>query len=85
MDAQNYGNVPESGLLEFLEEATRVFKDDGAYKPDLWYLKLWSLYSQQVDRPAAISIHAFLVFNEIGKQYSVLYEEFLSRKDGEQR
>ena len=83
---KNYGeNDPESGLLELLDEATREFKDDGTYKTDLRYLKLWSLYARQVEPHAAISVYAFLVANEIGTRYSVLYEEYASILEAEGR
>lgn len=74
-----YGeNDSESGLVELLEEATREFKKDPLYKTDLRYLKLWVLYARQVERPDAIAIFAYLVANDIGTSYSVLYEEYAS-------
>ncbi|TFK40357.1 Mad3/BUB1 homology region 1-domain-containing protein [Crucibulum laeve] len=82
---KNYGeDNPKSGLLELLEEATRQFKDDPLYKTDLRYLKLWSLYSRQVDRAGAISIFAYLMANSIGTSYAALYEDYahLLEKDG---
>ncbi|KAF7799772.1 hypothetical protein EIP86_011014 [Pleurotus ostreatoroseus] len=66
--------VTRSGLLELLEEATRQFKDDAAYKGDLRYLKLWSLYARHVEDPAVI--YAFLISNEIGTMYAQVYEEY---------
>jgi checkpoint serine/threonine-protein kinase len=72
---KNYdGSDPDSGLLELLEEATRRFKDDPNYKMDLRYLKLWLLHARQVEEPAAI--YAFLIANNIGTHYSVLYEQY---------
>jgi checkpoint serine/threonine-protein kinase len=72
---KNYAeNDPDSGLRELLEEATRKFKDDPSYKTDLRYLKLWSLYARKVESPA--TIYAFLLANEIGTNYSLLYEEY---------
>lgn len=65
---------PSSGLLELLEEATRKFKDDISYKGDLRYLKLWCQYAHHVDRP--VDIYAFLVANDIGNGYALLYEEY---------
>ena len=72
----NYSDrlITRSGLLELLEEATRQFKDDAAYKGDLRYLKLWSLYARHVEDPAVI--YAFLISNEIGTMYAQVYEEY---------
>lgn len=74
---ENYpqGHSAESGLLELLEEATRVLKDEkqGRWKGDLRYLKLWLLYASYVDKPTII--YKFLIANEIGAQHALLYEE----------
>ena len=51
----------------------------------VWYLKLWSLYARQVEPHTAISIYAFWVANEIGTQYSALYEEYASILEAEGR
>ncbi|KAH9949938.1 Mad3/BUB1 homology region 1-domain-containing protein [Amylocystis lapponica] len=64
----------QSGLLELLEEATRQFKDDAAYKGDLRYLRLWSLYASHVEDPTII--YAFLLSNEIGTVYAQTYQEY---------
>jgi checkpoint serine/threonine-protein kinase len=72
---ENYEeNDPHSGLLELLEETTRTFKDDTAYRGDLRYLKLWCLYARRVEKPA--TVYAFLIANNIGTKYSALYEEY---------
>lgn len=71
--------VPKSGLLELLEEATRQFKDDEAYKSDLRYTKLWMLYAAYVDDEkthAAVPIYKFLVKNNVGMAYAQVYEEY---------
>ena len=75
---ENYpqGHSAESGLLELLEEATRVLRDDrdGVWKDDLRYLKLWVLYASYVEKPAII--YKFCLVNEIGTSHTQLYEEF---------
>ena len=75
---ENYpqGHSVESGLLELLEEATRVLKDHqgGKWRGDLRYLKLWVLYASYVEKPAVI--FKFCMVNEIGASHSLLYEEF---------
>jgi Mad3/BUB1 homology region 1 len=75
---ENYpqGHSAESGLLELLEEATRVLKDhrDGIWRTDLRYLKLWVLYATYVEKP--IVIYRYLLANEIGTTFALLYEEF---------
>ncbi|KAH9951567.1 Mad3/BUB1 homology region 1-domain-containing protein [Amylocystis lapponica] len=75
---ENYpqGHSAESGLLELLEEATRVLKDDrgGTWRDDMRYLKLWVLYANYVEKPAII--YRFLLANEIGATHALLYEEF---------
>ena len=75
---ENYpqGHSAESGLLELLEEATRVLKDHqgGKWRGDLRYLKLWVLYASYVEKPAII--YKFCMVNEIGTSHALLYEEF---------
>ncbi|GBE88384.1 predicted protein [Sparassis crispa] len=73
---ENYpgADVAHSGLIELLEEATRQFKDDAAYKGDLRYLKLWSLYASHVEDPTII--YAFILANDIGTVYAQTYQEY---------
>ncbi|KAI0642678.1 Mad3/BUB1 homology region 1-domain-containing protein [Trametes meyenii] len=75
---ENYpqGHSAESGLLELLEEATRVLRDDhgGKWRGDLRYLKLWTLYASYVDKPTII--YKYLFVNEIGTAYALFYEEY---------
>lgn len=73
---ENYpqGQSAESGLLELLEEATMAFKDDAVYKTDLRYLKIWIMFAGLVERPE--TIYKWLVVNEVGTVYSLLYEEY---------
>lgn len=75
LDAYPQGHSAESGLLELLEEATRVLKDDrdGHWRGDMRYLKLWVLYASFVEKPAII--YKFLLANDIGTQHALLYEE----------
>lgn len=83
---ENYPQGPsvESGLIELLEEATRVLKDDrdGEWRGDLKYLKLWLLYASFVEKPTII--YRFLVANEIGTEFALLYEEYAAvlERDG---
>ncbi|KAF9477794.1 hypothetical protein BDN70DRAFT_880732 [Pholiota conissans] len=74
---ENYpqGHSAESGLLELLEEATRVLKDDrgGKWRCDMKYLKLWLLYASYVEKPTII--YKFLIANDIGTEFALLYEE----------
>jgi hypothetical protein len=74
---ENYpqGQSAESGLLELLEEATRVLKDNrnGQWKGELTYLKLWVLYASYVEKPTII--YKFLLANDIGTDHALLYEE----------
>lgn len=75
---ENYpqGHSAESGLLELLEEATRVLRDDrgGKWRADLRYLKLWTLYASYVDKPTVI--YKYLLVNEIGTAHALFYEEY---------
>jgi spindle assembly checkpoint component MAD3 len=75
---ENYpqGQSAESGLLELLEEATRVLKDDreGRWKRTSMYLKLWVLYASYVEKPTII--YKFLLANDIGTDHALLYEEY---------
>ena len=61
--------------MELIEEATRVLKDHagGAARGDLKYLKLWLLYASYVDKPT--TIYRFLLANDIGTEFALLYEE----------
>ena len=81
------GHSAESGILELLEEATRVLLmesrrcearegEEGwaGCRQDRRYLKLWILYAQSVDRPEII--YEFLLANEIGTGAAALYEEY---------
>ncbi|KAJ7269719.1 Mad3/BUB1 homology region 1-domain-containing protein [Mycena rebaudengoi] len=86
---ENYpqGHSAESGLLELLEEATRVLKDhrDGRWRTELKYLKLWLLYASFVEKPTII--YSFLIANEIGADFALLYEEFAAvlERDGRRK
>ncbi|KAH7925451.1 hypothetical protein BV22DRAFT_1064941 [Leucogyrophana mollusca] len=75
LDNYPQGQSAESGLLELLEEATRVLKDDrnGKWRGELKYLKLWVLYASFVEKPAVI--YKFLLANDIGTEHALLYEE----------
>ncbi|KAH7106274.1 hypothetical protein BKA62DRAFT_686522 [Auriculariales sp. MPI-PUGE-AT-0066] len=82
------GHNSDSGLISLFHEATHAFKDDDRYKNDIRYLKLWIMYSAQVEKP--VDIFKFLVANDIGSMYALLYEEFAlalerdgSREDAE--
>ena len=76
VDNYPQGPCAKSGLLELLEEATRVLKDhrDGMWRDEVKYLKLWVLYSTFVENPAVI--FKFLIVNEIGTSLALLYEEY---------
>lgn len=74
MESYPQGQSSESGLVELLEEATRVLKDRENYKQDPRYFKLWVLYAGYVDRPQ--TIYAFMLENEIGTQLGQFYEEY---------
>jgi spindle assembly checkpoint component MAD3 len=59
-----------------LEEATRVLKDDRdkKWKAELRYLKLWMLYASYVEKPSIV--YVFLLANEVGTGWALLYEEY---------
>jgi hypothetical protein len=84
---ENYpqGHSAESGLLELLEEATRALKDDrdGKWRGELKYLKLWVLYASYVEKP--VIIYKFLMANDIGTQWALLYEEYATVLEREKR
>ncbi|KAF9052039.1 Mad3/BUB1 homology region 1-domain-containing protein [Panaeolus papilionaceus] len=86
---ENYpqGHSAESGLLELLEEATRILKDDrgGRWRGELKYLKLWLLYASYVEK--AVMIYKFLVANDIGTEFALLYEEHAAvlERDGRKK
>ncbi|KJA25498.1 hypothetical protein HYPSUDRAFT_37484 [Hypholoma sublateritium FD-334 SS-4] len=86
---ENYpqGHSAESGLLELLEEATRTLKDAGGgrWRSELRYLKLWLLYASYVEKPTVI--YKFLIANDIGTEYALLYEEHAAvlERDGRRK
>lgn len=87
LDNYPQGHSAESGLLELLEEATRVLKDHdgGKWRKDIKYLKLWLLYASYVEKP--VVIYKFLVVNEIGTNWALLYEEYAAvlERDGRRK
>ncbi|PVG04065.1 hypothetical protein CPB86DRAFT_809962 [Serendipita vermifera] len=74
VDNYPQGVSAESGLLELLERATRIFSSDPRYKNDMRYLKLWIHYASYVDHP--VKIFSYLNTNEIGTAYALFYEEY---------
>ncbi|KAH8107540.1 Mad3/BUB1 homology region 1-domain-containing protein [Phellopilus nigrolimitatus] len=68
------GQSAESGILELLEEATRVMRHSAFAKADARYLNLWVRYATYVDKPEVI--FEFLLVNEIGTGWAKLYEEY---------
>ena len=84
MESYPEGHNAESGLLELLEEATRVLKDhrDGRWRGEMKYLQLWLHYTSFVNKPT--TIYKFLLANEIGTQFALLYEEYAAvlERDG---
>ncbi|KAF9077412.1 Mad3/BUB1 homology region 1-domain-containing protein [Rhodocollybia butyracea] len=86
---ENYpqGHSAESGLLELLEEATRVLKEDrgGKWRKEMKYLKLWMLYASFVEKPTII--YRFLLANDIGVELAILYEEYAAilERDGRRK
>jgi checkpoint serine/threonine-protein kinase len=73
---QNYpqDHAVETGLVDLLEEATKVFLKVDHYKSDLRYLKLWVMYARHVEDPG--SIYSHLLSKSIGTTYALLYEEY---------
>ncbi|KAG8899615.1 hypothetical protein FRB99_006535, partial [Tulasnella sp. 403] len=74
IDSYPAGKSADSGLVPLLELATRTFKDDPSYKLDLRYLNLWLQYANVVAKPELI--YAYLLANDIGHCFAVLYEEY---------
>ncbi|PPR01810.1 hypothetical protein CVT26_013169 [Gymnopilus dilepis] len=87
LDNYPQGHSAESGLVELLEEATRILKDDrgGKWRNDIKYLKLWLLYASYVEKPNVI--YKFLIANDIGTEFALLYEEHAAvlERDGRRR
>jgi hypothetical protein len=73
-------NYPEGhvSIIPLLEEATRALRDvrNKAYRQDPRYLKLWTRYSELVDKPDVI--WRFMLANEIGTEWAAMYEAFAS-------
>ncbi|KAF8515536.1 Mad3/BUB1 homology region 1-domain-containing protein [Gautieria morchelliformis] len=80
----NYASHSESGLLELLEECLCKYKDDVRYRAaDLRYVKLWILFANHVDKPAAV--YAYMMEKGIGKLYSLFFEEYAEALEREGR
>lgn len=74
-----------SSLLELVEQATRVLKDhqQGRYRQDPRYVKLWILYAGFVEKPTII--FSFMLANEIGTDAASLYEHYATALEREGR
>ncbi len=83
LDCYGPRHLAQSGLLELLEEATRYFLDDDAYKSDLRYTKLWLLYAKYVEDPTVI--YEFMLSKKIGQIYAQVYEEYAYALEGRAR
>ena len=68
------GHSAESGILELIEEATRILRNSKLAKSDARYLNLWIRYASYVEKPEVI--YEFVLANEIGTEWAKLYEEY---------
>lgn len=68
------GSSSESGLLAILEEATRRFSEEAAYKNDPRYARLWMEYANLVEQSERV--YAYMLANDIGTVYPHMYEEY---------
>jgi checkpoint serine/threonine-protein kinase len=67
--------TPESGLLPLVERATKSLLNNGMYKNDPRYLKIWLLYIRLFsDSPR--ETYSFLARHEIGDGLALYYEEY---------
>ncbi|EIW72040.1 hypothetical protein TREMEDRAFT_26019 [Tremella mesenterica DSM 1558] len=71
---QQYHPSSTSYTLPIIESITRRFLNDGRFKQDVRYLKLWIMYIRLVERRE--EIWSFLNSKEIGTNHSVFYEEW---------
>lgn len=75
MDSQRVlpnGQLAQDLLAQQLEFSTRMFKQDGRYKQDVRYLKLWLQFAPLVERPR--EVYDYLHARGIGTDLSLLYE-----------
>jgi len=70
------GDSAESGIVELIEEATRLLKERHSLSinQNETYLRMWLLYADYVERP--LIVYAFLLSNEIGTEHSAFYESY---------
>jgi checkpoint serine/threonine-protein kinase len=73
---------PDAGLVQLVREATTTFQDDEAYKSDLRYYKLWSLYARIIEPTAALDVYSFMLEKEIGTMFSGLFQEYAKALEG---
>lgn len=70
------GTSADSGLVPLLERATRSLKDDERYRNSYRYLRLWLIYSRNVE--SAELVLNWLLANDVGTKCAALYEEAAS-------
>jgi hypothetical protein len=70
------GDSAESGIVELLEEATRILKNKQSptINQNETYLRMWLLYADYTERPTIV--YTFLLANEIGTDHSIFYESY---------
>lgn len=68
------GHSAESGILELIEESTRVLRKSDRAKGDARYLNLWVRYASYVEKPEVI--YEYILANDIGTDWAKLYEEY---------
>ncbi|KAI1316801.1 hypothetical protein EDD11_009467 [Mortierella claussenii] len=70
---QGGGQGLDSRLVSLLEQAIELFKDEERYRNDPRFVKLFILYSENIEFP--MDVFNFMDTNRIGSEISMYYEE----------
>lgn len=78
--AAQHVTTNNSYFLPLIEGVTRRFTSDARYAQDVRYLKMWVMYTREVERRE--EVWAFLESRNIGTNHALFYEEWASATEG---
>ena len=78
--AAQHVTTNNSYFLPLIEGVTRRFTSDARYAQDVRYLKMWVMYTREVERRE--EVWAMLESKNIGTNHALFYEEWASATEG---
>ena len=78
--AAQHNTTNNSYFLPLIEGVTRRFTSDPRYAQDVRYLKMWVMYTREVERRE--EVWAMLESKNIGTNHALFYEEWASATEG---